>query len=398
MDNAMSAHPLYPLALDGVTRSIGRIPVENISSLAKGALGDPGVIPLWFGEGDLPAPGFIGEAMARAVAEGHVFYTHQNGIPQLREALAEYLTGLGERTIAPDRITATTSGMHAIMMAVRLAAEAGDTVVVIDPCWPNAAAITRVLGVAVRSVAMDHGPTGWTLDLDKVLGALDARVRAVFFASPGNPTGAMIPVETQAALLDICRARGIWMIADEVYNRLSFGCNAAPTILDHAEVEDRVLVTNSFSKSWAMTGWRLGWMVHPPSVGPTLAMLTQYTTSGVATFIQHAGVAAVREGEPFVALMRAYCEAGMAIVCDALERFGRVRLGPRPQAGMYAFFEVDGMPDSRRACLAILEQTRVGLAPGAFFGPGSEGFLRACVCRSPTDLHEAMGRLERVLD
>jgi aspartate/methionine/tyrosine aminotransferase len=299
--------------------------------------------------------------------------------------------------VSADRVTATTSGMHAILMAVRLVAEAGDTIVVIDPCWPDAGAVSEVLGVGVRSVGMDHGPAGWTLDIDKVRRALDASVRAVFFASPANPTGAMIPIETQVALLDMCRARGAWLIADEVYNRLAFGVSSAPSILDHAETEDRVLVTNSFSKSWAMTGWRLGWLVHPPSVGPTLAMLTQYTTSGVATFIQHAGVAAVREGEPFVGFMRGYCEAGMRIVCDALETFGRVRLGPRPVAGMYAFFEVDGMPDFRQACLDILGKTRVGLAPGAFFGPASEGFLRACVCRSPADLREAMGRLETFL-
>ena len=107
-------------------------------------------------------------------------------------------------------------------------------------------------------------------------------------------------------------------------------------------------MVNSFSKSWAMTGWRLGWMTHPPSIGPTLAMMTQYTTSGVSTFLQHAGAAAIREGEPFVAWMRGYCETGMGIVCDALEQLPRVKLGPRPQAGMYAFFEIDGMPDSSR--------------------------------------------------
>ena len=183
----------------------------------------------------------------------------------------------------------------------------------------------------------------------------------------------------------------------EVYNRLVFGLTSAPTILDHAEPEDRLFVVNSFSKSWAMTGWRLGWMVHPPSVGPTLAMMTQYTTSGVPTFIQHAGVAAVRDGEPFVAFMRDYCAAGMTIVCDALERWSRVQMGPRPVAGMYAYFEVDGMPDSRAACLDILAKTKVGLAPGIFFGPGSESFLRLCVCRSPASLTEAMGRLEGVL-
>jgi aspartate aminotransferase len=198
-------------------------------------------------------------------------------------------------------------------------------------------------------------------------------------------------------VLKLCRERGVWLIADEVYNRLAFGLSSAPTILDIAEPEDQLIVINSFSKSWAMTGWRLGWMVHPPSLGPTLAMLTQYTTSGVTTFLQHAGVAAIREGEPFVGSMRAYCEAGMGIVCDALERSPRVRMGPRPKAGMYTFFEVDGMPDARQACLDILAATGVGLAPGTFFGPGSEGYLRACVCRAPDVLSQAMQRLTPAL-
>src|SRR5665213_4005186 len=170
---------------------------------------------------------------------------------------------------------------------------------------------------------MDHGRDGWTLDVDKVAAAMDLTVKAVFYASPGNPTGAMIPLATQNALLDLCRRRGVWLIADEVYRRLAFGRRAADTILDLAEPEDRLLVINSFSKSWAMTGWRLGWLTHPPSLGPTLAMMVQYTNSGVATFIQHAGVAALEQGEPFVAWMRDYCQTGLAIVCSALELFGR---------------------------------------------------------------------------
>ena len=384
------------LALSGVRESIGRIPLENISTLARDWLGDPSVIPLWFGEGDLPAPAFIGEAMARAVAAGKVFYTHQNGIPELRAALADYHTGLGARAVGPERITVTTSGMHALMMAVLMAAGPGDNIVIVDPVWPNMAGTARVAGAEVRSVRMDQGPTGWTLDLDKLAATMDGRTRIVFFASPGNPTGAMIPMETQRAMLDHCRARGAWLVADEVYNRVVFGQRAAPTILDHADPEDRLIVVNSFSKSWAMTGWRIGWMVHPPSLGPTLAMTTQYSNSGVATFIQHAGAAAVREGEWFVERIRAYCEAGIGIVCDALEALPRVRMGPRPRAGMYAFFEVDGMPDARAACIEILEKTRVGLAPGMFLGPGSERFLRICVRRSPETLTEAMARLAPV--
>jgi aspartate aminotransferase len=384
-------------ALDGARAQIRDIPLENIAGLAKDWFGDASVIPLWFGEGDVPAPAFIGEAMNRAIAAGQVFYTHQNGIPELREALAIYLSGLGARAIGPERITVTASGMNAIQLALTLICEPGDNVVAIDPVWPNTGGMARLLGAEVRSVRMDAGPQGWTLDVDKLAASLDGRTRAVFFASPGNPTGAMLPLEIQAAMLELCRARGVWLIADEVYNRLAFGASSAPTILDIAEPEDRLIVINSFSKSWAMTGWRLGWMVHPPSIGPTLAMLTQYTTSGVTTFLQHAGVAAIKEGEPFVASMRAYCEAGMAIVCDVLERAPRVRMGPRPRAGMYAFFEVDGMPDARQACLDILAATRVGLAPGTFFGPGAEGYLRACVCRSPDVLHQAMERLAPAL-
>ena len=384
-------------ARSGLREAIRAISLENISSLARNGFGDPNIIPLWFGEGDRPAPAFIGEAMMRAVHAGHVFYTHQNGIPELRAGLSDYQSRLGARAVGPDRITVTTSGMNAMAMAVQMIAQAGDNIIVVDPVWPNLGGAARVVGAQTRSVRMDLGEGGWTLDLGKLEAAMDDRTRAVFFASPGNPTGAVIPVETQIAMLTLSRARGVWLIADEVYNRLVFGLDHGPTILDHADDEDRLLVMNSFSKSWAMTGWRLGWMVHPPSLGPTVAMMTQYQTSGVATFIQHAGVAAIREGEPFVGSMRGYCEAGVGIACDALEGFGRVRMGPRPKAGMYAYFQVDGMADSRAACLEILAKTRVGLAPGAFFGPGSEGFLRLCGCRSPEVLREAMERLTGAL-
>ena len=397
MSQPLAGPPPKPLAIDGAREGVRRMSLENIATIAGGAIGDPSIIPLWFGEGDLPTPAFVGEAMAKAIQAGHTFYTFQNGIPELRQTLADYLTGLNSAPVEAARITVTTGGMTAIMLAVQLIAEMGDNIVVIDPVWPNIAGITQLVGAEARSVRMDQGPDGWSLDLGKVAAAMDERTRGVFFASPGNPTGAMIPIETQVGLLDLCRSRGAWLMADEVYNRLVFGRRSAPSILDHADPEDRLLVLNSFSKSWAMTGWRLGWLVHPPSLGPTLAMMVQYTNSGVTTPLQHAGVAAVRDGEPFVAHVRDYCEAGVGIVCDVLERFPRVRMGPRPTAGMYVLFEVDGMADSREACLSILRQTQVGLAPGYFFGPGSNGFLRLCVCRAPAVLGEAMARLEPAL-
>src|SRR5580704_1592039 len=184
-------------ALSGARADIRRIPLENIAGLAKDRFGDDSIIPLWFGEGDVPAPAFIGEALSRAIAAGHVFYTHQNGIPELRQALSDYLTGLGAQPIGPDRITVSFSGMNAIMLAIQLCCETGDNIIAVDPVWPNTGGMARLVGAEVRSARMDHGQNGWTLDPEKVATQIDDRTRAVFFASPGNPTGAMIPLETQ---------------------------------------------------------------------------------------------------------------------------------------------------------------------------------------------------------
>ena len=374
------------------------MPVENISTLAKDAFGDPSVIPLWLGEGDLPTPKLASDAVAAALAAGHVFYTYQQGIPELRNTLAEYLTDLHGSAVAADRITVTAGGMGAITLAVTMLVEPGDNVLVIEPVWPNIGGAVRVAGGIPRPVAMDYSKDGWQLDVAKLESYCDHRTKAVFFASPGNPTGAMIPLETQRALLEVCRRRGIWIVADEVYNRMVFGRRSAPSIAQIAHPDDRVLIINSFSKSWAMTGWRLGWLVHPAPLGALLANLTQYSNSGLPTFLQHAAITVVRDGEPFVERVNRYSAHGMQLVCDALDQMPHVRVGARPSAGMYVFFQVDGMDDSRAAARAILAQTRIGLAPGAFFGQGSQRFLRLCCCRSPDQLATALARLRVFFD
>jgi aspartate/methionine/tyrosine aminotransferase len=170
-----------------------------------------------------------------------------------------------------------------------------------------------------------------------------------------------------------------------------------PSFLDISEVEDRVLIVNSFSKSWSMTGSRLGWLTHPPSIEAIMAMMVQYTSSGTTTYLQYGGIAAIRDGEDFVKFMTDYSGQGMKIVCDALDDIPRVKLRRRPTAAMYAFFEIDGMEDSRQACLDILASSKVGLAPGYFFGTGSEKFLRLCFCRAPEQLHIAMERLKAAI-
>ena len=385
-------------ALGGVRQQIRNIPLENIANIAKQAFSkDSDIIPLWFGEGDVPTPPFIADAVTEAMQAGHTFYTHQNGIPELRETLAGYLTDLNAKPVTPDRITVTSGGMPAIMLAIQAVVNEGDNIIIIDPVWPNITGITKMVGGEVRSVKMDLTDDGWVLDMNKVEAACDDRTRAIFFASPGNPTGAMLPVEIQKQMLELGRRRGIWILSDEVYSRMAYDRKVVPSFADICEEEDLVMIINSYSKSWSMTGWRLGWLVHPPSLAPTLAMMVQYTTSGTTTFLQYGGIAAIEQGEPFVKYMSDYCKQGMEIACDALEQIPRVILKKRPEAAMYVFFEIDGMEDSKAACLEVLEKSNVGLAPGYFFGEGSESFLRLCYCRSPERLAVAMERLKDAL-
>jgi len=384
-------------AVSGAREQIKSITLDNIANIAKDAFSNKEIIPLWFGEGDVTTPDFIGQAICDALQAGHTFYSHQNGIPEFRQTLATYLSGLNEKPVEMERITVTSGGMPAIMLAVQLTTGEGDNIVIIDPVWPNITGIVQMVGAETRSVRMDLDDRGWTLDVEKVAAACNNRTRAIFFASPGNPTGAILPVEVQKQLLALGREKGIWIISDEVYCRMSFEVPMVPSFLDISEAEDRVLIVNSLSKSWSMTGSRLGWLVHPPSLEDTLAMMVQYTTSGTTTYLQYGGIAAIRDGEDFVKYMTEYCRSGMEIACDALEDIPRVILHQRPTAAMYAFFEIDGMTDSKQACLDILTSSKVGLAPGYFFGKGSEKFLRLCYCRAPEQLTVAMERLKAAL-
>ncbi len=381
-----------------ISPSVGRIPIEDIFSFASGHEVPDNLIALWYGEGDLPTPDFIGDAAADALRAGKTFYPPQNGVPQLRQALSQYLTGLHARPVERQEVTITVGAMDAILLALLIIVEAGDNVIVVDPVWPNIKGIAQAAGAEVRTVQMDLGEDGWSLDPDKVEALVDGKTRLFNLASPGNPTGAVVDRKTQAQLLEMSRQHGFWILSDEVYNRLYFEGEVAPSFLDLRQPGDRVLVANSFSKSWAMTGWRIGWLVHPPELEETLAMLVQYSTSGVATFLQYGALAAIRDGEELVGQIRERCRTGRDIIYEALESSNRVILPAKPPGAMYAYFAIDGMPDSREAARSILSQTGVGLTPGVFFSAQSEGFLRLCTCRDEATLKEAAARLAGNLD
>jgi len=381
----------------GVRPRIAALPESKIGAVAAPVFGDPDIVPLWFGEGDLPTPAFICEAAAEAMRRGETFYTFKRGIPQLRQALATYLTGLHARPVAQENVVVTSSGMSAIMLTMQAIIDPGDNGVVISPVWPNVNAAIGIMGGEARPVALTPTPEGgWKLDLQRVFDACDQRTRAIFVNSPGNPTGWMMRTEEAEALLDFARKRGIWLLADEVYSRIVYDRRAAPSLLDIAEPEDRVVVLNSFSKSWAMTGWRLGWLVAPRELLPAMDKLIEFNTSGSPTFIQHAAVVAIEQGEPLVQEIVERCRAGRDLLVQGLSRFSRVHVTP-PAGAFYAFCRVDGITDSFALAREIVSKVKVGVAPGIAFGEAGEGYLRFCFAASTQRLTEALDRLGKVL-
>ncbi len=356
----------------------------------------PDLIMLAVGEGDLPTPAFIAEAAHRSMLAGETFYTPKRGIPELRAALARYHRKHWGVEIADERIAITSAGMNAMMIAMEIAVGEGDNLVAVSPVWPNIFATAEILGGEVRMVALDNDGDGWRLDLDKLFAAVDSRTRVLYAATPGNPTGWVMPPEQLQAAVEFCRKRDIWFLADEVYSRLVYDRKVAPSALQFARPEDPVIMVNSFSKTWAMTGWRLGWMVMPRGLAPTVEKLLEFNTSGGQGFLQRAGITALEEGEGFVAEQIARYRAGRDLVTQRLGGMRRVRV-TRSEASMYLMFQVEGESDSYDLALRLVEEARVGLAPGVAFGAGGEGYLRLCFAANTRKLAEAMDRLEPIL-
>ena len=357
----------------------------------------PGLIPLWVGEGDLPTPDFIVRAANKSLADGETFYTWQRGIPELREALARYHSALYGRPFNMDRFYVTGSGMQSVQIAVRLIAGVGDELIIPTPAWPNFAAAMGVAGANPVCVPMQFKDGRFTLDLEKLEAAISPRTRAFVINSPANPTGWTATRDELAAILAIARKYGIWIIADEIYARFVYeGSPRAASFHDVMEQEDRVLFVQTFSKNWAMTGWRVGWIEVPPAFGQIVENLIQYSTSGSPVFVQRAAIAALEEGEPFVAEQIARATEGRRIVAEGLKATNRVNL-QAPDGAFYQFFSVDGWTDSRKLAIELVDTANVGLAPGTAFGPGGETGLRFCFARKASDLHEAVARLQKAL-
>jgi aspartate/methionine/tyrosine aminotransferase len=376
--------------------AVQALTASKIRELYNEGVGRTDLLTFWVGEPDEPAPEFIREAARRSMAAGELFYTHNLGIPELRSALASYLRKLHGKT-TEAQVAITSAGVNALMLAAQLLLDPGDRVVEVVPLWPNLQEIPKIVGASVATVPLQFSARGWTLDLQRLLDELKPGTRALFLNSPNNPTGWTVSREAQREILAHCRRHGIWLIADDAYERLYFGeGGVAPSFLELAEPGDRVISANTFSKSWLMTGWRLGWLVVPPELMADLGKLIEYNTSCAPVFVQRAGIAALTEGEPVIARTRERFRRARDFLVSELRKVRGVSVAV-PDGAMYAFFRIDGVADSLAFCKRLVREQGLGLAPGSAFGPEGEGYVRWCFAASEARLADGVERLARAL-
>jgi aspartate/methionine/tyrosine aminotransferase len=383
----------------GAREAIRAMPASKIREVANAAMGNPAVLPFWFGEPDAVTPAFIREAAKQALDDGDTFYHHNLGLPALRSALAVYASDLHHTAIKTERVAVTSSGVSALMLAAQALLGPGDEVVVVVPLWPNITEIPVILGAKVRRVALSLSADGqWQLDLARLLEAITPTTRLLIVNSPNNPTGWTMGAGERDAILARTRHTGTWILSDEAYERLVFnGQRSAASFLDVAAPDDRLVVANTFSKTWQMTGWRLGWLVAPEALMHDLGKLIEFNTSCAPGFVQRAGVVAVQRGEASVnQFVQELCVRRDALT-KALRSLPGVKVS-QPAGAMYLWLQVQGQPQSLPLAHALVREAQLGLAPGLAFGPEGEGGLRWCFAKAVPQLEEGARRLQRWLE
>ncbi|HEX3382658.1 MAG TPA: pyridoxal phosphate-dependent aminotransferase [Paraburkholderia sp.] len=392
--------PSIPNARDAVRA----LRPSQIREVANAGFGVNDVLPFWFGESDRVTPAFIRDAASAALAAGATFYTHNLGIAPLRAALAGYVSELHGAT-SPEQVAVTSAGVNALMLAAQLVVGAGDRVVAVTPLWPNLVEIPKILGAQVETVALGYGEHGWQLDVGRLLAALTPDTKMLMINSPNNPTGWVMSRDDQRTVLEHCRRHGIWIVADEVYERLYYpddgpaqasGARTAPSFLDLATRDERVICVNSFSKAWLMTGWRLGWIVAPTALMDDLAKLVEYNTSCAPSFVQQAGIAALEQGGRFTQELVLDLRTSRDHLMRALSAVPGVDV-KAPRGAMYLFFSMPGSARSLDLCKAMVREVGLGVAPGSAFGPQGEGFVRWCYACDTARLDAGVERLTRFM-
>jgi aspartate/methionine/tyrosine aminotransferase len=382
--------------------AIQNLEESKIREVANAGMGREDVLAFWFGESDEVTPEFIRQAAIDSLQRGETFYSHNLGLPELREAISRYMSRL-HGPVAVDRLAVTSGGVNALMLAVQALVGAGDEVVAVTPVWPNLTAQPAILGATVRCVPLRPVDGAWTLDLPALLAQVTPATRLLIVNAPNNPTGWTLTRAEQQSILDHCRATGTWILADEVYERLYYEAPepgrvaCAPSFLDLAVPDDRLVVVHSFSKSFLMTGWRLGWLVMPPAMTRQMGKLIEFNTSCASVFTQRAGLAALERTDEVTPRVVAHLKHCRDTLVPLLQALPPVSVAPA-RGGMYAFFRLDGHDDSLATAKRLVAEAGLGLAPGSAFAPEAGAWLRWCFAsRNPQRLADGVGRLSRWL-
>ena len=377
-------------------KAIQNLEASKIREVANAGLGRDDVLAFWFGESDEVTPEVIRKAAIDSINGGETFYAHNLGLPALREAVARYTSAM-HPAVDASRIAITSGGVNALMLAVQALVDAGDEVVALTPVWPNLTAQPAILGANVVCVPLVPVQGEWTLDLDKLRSAITSKTKLLIVNAPNNPTGWTMNRAEQQAVLDHCRETGTWILADEVYERLYYeptpnGC--APSFLDISVPDDRLVVAHSFSKSFLMTGWRLGWLVMPPEMVDGMGKLIEFNTSCASVFTQRAGVAAIEHGNDITPRVVAHLKLCRDTLVPLLAAVPGVNVAAA-KGGMYAFFQLEGFDDSLQVAKRLVVEVGLGLAPGNAFAPEAQGWLRWCFAsKDPVRLVQGVDRLK----
>lgn len=381
-----------------VSSSALAVPHSRIREIADLAMSMSDVLRLYFGESTLPTPRFIQQAAIEAMAAGYTVYTENAGLPSLREALAAHYQRLhGVRLDPASELVVTASGVQALYMGIRGCLDPGDEAIVLTPAWQNQMSIARMSGASVAEVPLAFSGGCFQVDFAALEAAVSPRTRLLVYTSPSNPLGWTATVEEQQRLLEFARRQDIWLLADEVYERLYYGAaGPAPSILRLARRDDPVIVVQSFSKSYCMTGWRVGWIVARRDFADRTTKLNEFVVSCAAGFSQRAAEAALAQGEPAIAEMLGFYRANRDLCLAALRGLPGVTV-PEAAGAFYLFPRIEGIGDSLAFCKRLLREQHVGVAPGSAFGAGGESSIRICYAVGRDVLEPALERLARFL-
>lgn len=377
--------------------SLAKVAPSQIRAIADEAFSMDQVLKLHFGESNLQTPQYLKDAAYQAMNDGYTFYTENAGLPSLREAISNKINKLHQVTVNPvDEIVITASGVQALNVSIRCVIDPGDEAIVLTPNWPNGSAIVSLFGGYPREIPLLWNGNHYEIDFAALKKTLTPKTKLLIYTSPSNPLGWVANLSEQQALLDFCRHNQLWLLADEVYEQIYYAGSVAPSILRLCNRDDAVIIVQSFSKSYCMTGWRLGWVVARRDLVKKATQLNEFIVSHAPSMIQRAGETALERGGDEIQKMVELFQDKVSFCFEALKSMKHVNVA-RPEGAFYLFPQIEGVDDSFAFALTLLKKTKVAVAPGIAFGNGGEGAVRICCAAEMSILEEAMGRIDKFL-